>query len=333
MIVIGSRALNHHMPLRGRITPTTDFDLVMSVEEFMKWQTENKLFIQLLIPRSANKYKAKVKPAFGNKLVQYEIELGFEGTSSKWLLDNVSIACKGQMKGLLEEELSILTPRYLMATKRSHLIYPIHFEKNMKDYQLLKERLNDWNDSSKIQEYYQLRFNEAKERNKQRTPKLNVTTEDFFSSKLAATSYFVHDHIHERMAHDNVPMYTKMQPDPSMAWCSKDMFFNLTYKEQVQCVQEEAYVIALERYIIPQHGDYCKDFFECYKRALLRICTTLCSGWFRDFAIDNYQVAIWWYNPEFVKNFVKDIEEGRIIPKPEWTVEQVPLMKFFREAK
>jgi hypothetical protein len=299
----------------------------MSVEEFMKWQTENKQFIQLLIPRSANKYKAKVKPAFGNKPVQYEIELGFEGTSSKWLLDNILHTCKGQIKGILEEDLWVLKPKYQIATKRSHLIYPIHFEKNIQDYHNLKSKFGNLKKDQRIEEYYQLRFNEAKERNKQRTPKLNVTTEDFFSSKLAVPSYFVHDHIHERMAHDNVPMYTKMQPDPSMAWCSKDMFFQLSHLEQVQCVQEEAYVIALERYIIPQHGDNCNDYFDCYKRALKRICTTLTSGWFRDFAIENYNQAVWRYNPEFVKNFVKDIEEGRIIPKPEWTVKRVPLMK------
>lgn len=325
MIIIGSRALAHQQFVPERISPKTDYDVVMSVEEFMKWQSENSAFIKSMFPRSANKYKAIVKPAFGNPQVQYEIELGMEGTSSKWLLDNKSEACHGTLKGALEEQFDVMDLDYLMLTKRSHLIYPIHFDKNIEDYHFIKSVWGPLERTELMNEYYKLRYDEAAARNKQRTPKLNVTTEDFFSSKLAVPSYFVHDHIHEMMAHDGVPMYTKMQPDPSMAWCSKDMFFKLSYEEQVQCIQEEGYTIALERYIIPQYGEKCNDFFDCYKRAVKRICTTLCSGWFRDFAIENYDKAIAWYNPLFAYEFIQKAQQGKIVPKPEYKLNEVPL--------
>jgi hypothetical protein len=44
-------------------------------------------------------------------------------------------------------------------------------------------------------------------------------------------------------------------------------------------------VIALERYLIPMIS---KNQENSYKLALVRICTTLTKGWFRQFAIDNY---------------------------------------------
>jgi hypothetical protein len=44
-------------------------------------------------------------------------------------------------------------------------------------------------------------------------------------------------------------------------------------------------VIALERYLIPMIS---KNHKTSYHLALVRICTTLTKGWFRQFAIDNY---------------------------------------------
>jgi hypothetical protein len=44
-------------------------------------------------------------------------------------------------------------------------------------------------------------------------------------------------------------------------------------------------VIALERYLIPKIS---KNQETSYHLALVRICTTLTKGWFRQFAIDNY---------------------------------------------
>jgi hypothetical protein len=48
-------------------------------------------------------------------------------------------------------------------------------------------------------------------------------------------------------------------------------------------------VIALERYLIPMISSNQEN---SYKLALVRICTTLTKGWFRQFAIDNYPQLI-----------------------------------------
>ena len=64
--------------------------------------------------------------------------------------------------------------------------------------------------------------------------------------------------------------------------------------DKIKCVAEEACVITIERYILPTlKGKINKnnqlDFRKGLKWSLYRICTTLCSGWFREFAIWNYE--------------------------------------------
>lgn len=59
---------------------------------------------------------------------------------------------------------------------------------------------------------------------------------------------------------------------------------NFLYK--IQSVLEESYVISLERFIIQQKET---DLQKSFLLALHKVCTTLCSGWFRDFAIENYE--------------------------------------------
>ncbi len=75
---------------------------------------------------------------------------------------------------------------------------------------------------------------------------------------------------------------------------------------------EEAYVIALERKIIPtmkgSPGPFWKPF-DAFKWALMRICTTLCSGFFRQWAIDNYFLILNSYDPGFVDKFESNISK------------------------
>lgn len=330
MIVIGSKALLSFIPDKERWN-ISDFDVLMTPEEFKSWTQEYKKNIKKLIPRSGNKYKAILEDYVETK--QYEIEIGYKGTSAEWLLSRQDeITSPTPILGFLGEFFHALRLQYQLVTKYSHIIYPVHFEKNINDYHLIKSNL--W--ISKIdnllnvedyQEYYDIRHAEAKEKysEKFKTPNLHVTNEDFFSSKLAVKTYFIHDHIHEVMKHYDQPVYEMMKRDFSLAKCEEDMFFSLEFEKRIRCVQEEAYVIALERYIIPQAGDFCDDHFECYKKALQRICTTLCSGWFRKFAIENYPKVIEMYDRDFVQKFVDSYYDGKIKIKDNVNNLNVPL--------
>lgn len=179
--------------------------------------------------------------------------------------------------------LEVVRPMGLAIIKRSHLWRNLSFDKHITMYHKYL--------SGSIPSYGSEAFNLLKERTEltmkafpQKHPKLNVTVEEFFDDYV--TKKYNHDYLHELVAHDGIPMYRKLQQDETKAWCNKDMWYNLTLQEKINCVSEEAYVIGLERFVIP--NDWNFPYRVAYHKALNKICTTLCSGWFRDFAIDNY---------------------------------------------
>src|SRR4028119_2304165 len=99
-----------------------------------------------------------------------------------------------------------------------------------------------------------------------------------------------------------------------MAKCEKDLWEQFTHEEKMQCVLEEAYVIALERKIIPfvfGNGKYYSAE-DALKWAMMRICTTLTGGWFRSFATENYTNCLGYASPNFDKKFLHKVKEGKV---------------------
>ena len=132
-------------------------------------------------------------------------------------------------------------------------------------------------------------------------PNLNTTVEAFFDD--AVTKIYSHDWLHELYAYEDKPMYTKMQRDSSEAWCEKDMWNNFSLEQKLQTVAEETYVISTERFIVPSQYVYSPKL--AYFKSLEKVCTTLCSGWFRDFAIDNYPAIIQMFDEKKVQSTVQ----------------------------
>ena len=86
------------------------------------------------------------------------------------------------------------------------------------------------------------------------------------------------------------------------------MWNKFTFEEKCKCVLEEAYVIALERKILPMlfgGGSYFSSK-EAFDWSLMRISTTLCSGWFRQFATDNFLRIKQYINYNYVEQFWKN---------------------------
>ncbi|PKY16222.1 hypothetical protein RhiirB3_467209 [Rhizophagus irregularis] len=81
------------------------------------------------------------------------------------------------------------------------------------------------------------------------------------------------------------PIYESLKEDKSKAWMKKSLFEKIDYQTKLNCVKEEAMAIALERYLIPMTSNNQET---SYNMALVKICTTLTKGWFRQFAVDNY---------------------------------------------
>lgn len=329
MIILGSRAYAYNLKDVQRVSRFTDYDVIMTNDQFKEWYKVNKEYITQAIPNGdLTKYNIKIEK--GDIRIQYEIELDVYG-SSKLLLENEDEVTKGEYKGFFGEVYKVLKLDYLGITKRSHITYPIHFEKNIKDYQAICKasgrKYGKGDREGLEEEYYQLRAKEVQERQPQKTPNLNVTVDDFFSSRLPVKAYFVHDDLHRLMAHRQKPIFEMMQKDATKAWCEKDMFFDLPYEYQLEAVVEEAYVIALERYIIPQFKtETSKDYYLAFLTAVKRICTTLTSGWFRRFAFENYNDVIAKYDEKYVTKFLNAYSNGKITPKEEYKDEDIPFI-------
>lgn len=181
----------------------------------------------------------------------------------------------------------VAPPPMLYIMKRSHMHRPLKFARHMAQLQELISLGADQLDEEG-QRILKERIKLTKQKFGDRVPSLNQSNEDFFDDQV--TKYFVHDDLHKVVAYEDEPMYEKMKRDKSLAKCEKDLWDQFSPAQKMNCVREECYVIALERFIIPKlmsNESHMPAHFA-FDKALEKVCTTLTSGWFRDFAIDHW---------------------------------------------
>jgi len=297
MLIVGSKALKHHFPNFPR--EVNDLDVI--------GYANNAIMLEkILQPKEVKKTEYTILL----KNITYKTEV--------YDTDNVEILLADQSESLqkyLEHDKGKIfaSKEVLYSLKKSHINFPIKFKKHIHDYCFLHEQLYGEDILSQITK---LNYKETEKRfGELKTPKLNKSVESFFDqSKEYVKSYFVHDDIHQVMSHYDKPLYLKMQKDPTLAKCDKDLWRVFPYEHKIQCVLEEAYVIALERKILPMlfggGKGYTND--EAFDWALMRICTTLCSGWFREFATNNYFIIKMLYNKNYVEKFLLSLQEQKI---------------------
>lgn len=183
--------------------------------------------------------------------------------------------------------------------KRSHLWRAYNFDKHITMYHkyllpLYKKEYCDDGFLASHQLHLDYRIALTKKVYPQGNPSLKQTNKDFFDD--AVKKLYDHDWLHELVAYDKRPMYENLKKTDSMndAWCEKDLWECLLYQDKIKCVAEETHVIAIERFMIPNNWNHPEKL--SYFKALNKVCTTLTSGWFRDFAIDNFPVVLNMFN-------------------------------------
>ena len=191
-------------------------------------------------------------------------------------------------------ELHVCSLQGLALIKRSHLWRDLGFGKHITMYHKHLARYLDLSDTFN-RAFFNERTKQTLQKFPQQGPNLKKTVEEFFDD--AVVKKYSHDWLHELYAFEDKPMYTKMQTNPELAWCDKDLWNGFTHEQKLKCVAEETMVIATERFLVPKNWNYpCK---QAYLKSLQKVCTTLTSGWFREFSIDYY--------PELVKMFNQSI--------------------------
>lgn len=296
MLVIGSHALA--MYSGGGFRRPGDLDLICTEEEMLSFCLRYGL---IAVAQASARHFVAEAPKYGH--IDFTVTNGHDSD-----YEYLTYANREHFHVFpIYQDYAMLAPvEVLYSIKRSHRFRPRNWEKHIRDYHLLKSMAH---------------FDRLPELTKQRTaewkahksPSLQKTKDEFFKDDVS-NHVFIHDEIHLVMAHEELPMYERIKVDADKVTCAKDKFFALDFDRQCKCVLEEAYVIALERGIIPMlfEGKKLADAESAMQWALMRICTTLTSGWFREFSVENYP-AIWtMYDRQYVNKFLSAVESGRI---------------------
>ena len=196
-----------------------------------------------------------------------------------------------------------------------------HFEKTREDILLLRRHLED---TGNVEEWsnppwYKARYDETMFYNH---PNLQPgqNKEAFFSGD-GVKYYYPHDDIHlivARIHGSLVPAYTLYLKEGEEVACDREKFDALPLETRLRGVSEEAMVLALERSQIPRRMDesFNKDTLPewSYRYALQKVCTSITSGWFREFSWEHYDEVLSNYPRDYVEKFW----ESQFKQAPSW---------------
>lgn len=176
-----------------------------------------------------------------------------------------------------------------------------HFLKTMTD--IIWLRKHDLNDDGRYDEWLKAREKETLGKH----PNLNQDKRSFFSGD-SINYIYDHDTIHEAMKRGEVPAYRLFQKDGAQVAVDRSKFEKLTLREKLNSVLEESLVLALERSQIP--FDFKPKPKASFDKALMKVCTSITSGWWREFAWEHYYDVQAIYPEDYVSVFQKAVQEG-----------------------
>lgn len=301
MLLIGSRALEVVAPHLLDRTPR-DWDFVATPEEAEAFAADFPG--ATTYPEDRGK-KLIVKCSAGI----FEFELAWPGSTAEELLRWYTEPSPGRWLGLdklrvesLGIEVFVASLDWLFTLKKSHrfLRNSPHFLKTMVDYRKLHSA------GAQVPDPAWLKRREA-ETYWYKHPKLGVSKADFFKGDGVEYIYD-HDTIHIAMQHLERPAYTYLKPPDRDVLCDRKMFEAADERTRLYSVLEESYVLALERSQIPHRGVLTPR--QSFEKALMKVCTSITSGWWREYAYEHYHDALGLYDDSYVDRFWRAVEAG-----------------------
>jgi|SRR5579885_1297964 len=303
MILIGSRALALRAS-QALLRKPVDFDFVCTMEEFENWRSANseKAGTEKVYP--VNALDGSIKKMVAEGKTNCEFEIIRPGTSSEMLVQMVEADSE-----------TIETPfgkvpnfdlLFTLKTSHRYLKNSPHFWKTLVDYHVMKKLgaqvRPEYKDFLKLRE---------KETYTYSHPKLNVNKDSFFADDNIQYVYD-HDTIHESVALYGKPAYTFYMKDGAQVQTDKAKFFACDRKIQLAGVIEESAVLAIERSLVPHPG--VKSPEQAWRFALSKVCSSITSGWFREFAYENALEILKLYPEGYWDKFQKDVASGLVKP-------------------
>ncbi len=270
MLLIGSTALDCHGLLpAGRVIKDTDY--ICFYEEMEWFTTVYRKEIVENYPISDQKWVVKFRDGR-----IFEFEVAWLGTPAAELLD---IVCAKAQPNLTIAPIDVL---YTLKLSHRYLKNSKHFKKTMDDIWLLRKAgasmpgyLREWLPKREKATY------------NYKHPSLMRNKAEFFSGD-GVTYVYDHDSLHEAVALNREPAYKSFQADGAQVQADRTKFALLPFETQLDSVYEEAAVLALERAVIPFNTDPERAFLM----ALEKVCTSITSGWWREWAWEHYYDVI-----------------------------------------
>ncbi len=203
-------------------------------------------------------------------------------------------------------ECSVAPIELLYSLKMSHryLKNSPHFLKTLKAAKILRKLTSDTHYDV---DWYNAR---VKETYNYAHPKLSVNKSEFFNSNF--NYIYDHDTIHEAVKLLDKPAYTFYMDGDAEVNCSKEKFFACERVIRLLGVLEETYVLALERSQIP--NEFNINPRKSFNIALEKVCTSITSGWFREYAWDHYEQISAMYDSGYVDKFKLALSQGIVKP-------------------
>lgn len=246
-----------------------------------------------------------------------EIEIAWPGSRGERLLDAVKslgadIGEKHWVRGFLMD-VPCLDMLYLLKMSHRYLKNSPHFLKTMQDIHRMREQ------GAAIPENW-MPFFKSREADTYvyKHPKLNVDKSEFFDQVATGVRYtWDHDSIHRVVALQDKPAYTNYMVEDAQVLCSSRKFEECSFTTRINGVVEEAMVLAVERSLVPFPGKKTPE--EAFLMALMKVCTSITSGWFREFAWEHYNEAVEVFHAEqarwcFFQKFTEGVAAGLVKP-------------------
>jgi hypothetical protein len=313
MLLIGSRALKFYLSDYMADKTPNDWDFISTEKDYLAYVEKHKDSIVYI---QEKRYGYTI---YQHKIGPIEIEIVEKRPSTQFLYNHplIHFTYDWSQKDWSEP---YQLPYFfiLLLLKKSHrfLKNSPHFLKTMRDYNRMKESMDEFDydgtQDSLIQKWYKMREKETLDYSH---PSLNQNKDDFFTD-----SFYVYDHdqIHAIIAIGEEPAFKKFQAEGAEVKCLQSKFLNCSFDVQLASVYEETAVLALERHQIP--NDYSPDARKSFSMALMKVCTSITSGWFREFSYANYDTVIELYDQRtrdgknYVDVFKEAVKNRKIVP-------------------
>lgn len=203
---------------------------------------------------------------------------------------------KDEMLEFLRKTPTFPTLNSLLTLKLSHLQWDVLWKKHAEQAVLLMSSYGCTPDISlfhSFSRYWKKHHGDNKKR-----ITLNKENAEFFDNGVAYK--FVHDDLHEAVKHKKHPMYWYIKEDKNSAKTSDSLLDKLSPQDKILLCREEMYVVALERFIIPNNFT-CDPVVAC-RRALHKLCTSMTKGLFCQTILFNLH-HLWNPDLDFIYRF------------------------------